>query len=106
MVQRILSNPLVAFARADHPLARECAIPLERLAREPLLMREPGSGTRMIAERLFETAVYPVVAPGTLGGGGGVSLPGWSGGLLSFSSRNSTVGFVPSSCLTRTIMRH
>src|SRR5262249_20907648 len=53
VVQRLLSNPLVAFARADHPLARERAIPLERLTREPLLMREPGSGTRMIAERLF-----------------------------------------------------
>jgi DNA-binding transcriptional LysR family regulator len=53
VVQRILSNPLVAVARADHPLARERGIPLERLAREPLLMREPGSGTRMIAERLF-----------------------------------------------------
>jgi DNA-binding transcriptional LysR family regulator len=53
VVQRILSNPLVAVARADHPLARERGISLERLAREPLLMREPGSGTRMIAERLF-----------------------------------------------------
>ena len=53
VIQRILSNPLVAFARADHPLVHERAIPLERLAREPLLMREPGSGTRMIAERLF-----------------------------------------------------
>jgi DNA-binding transcriptional LysR family regulator len=53
VVQRILANPLVAFARADHPLARERNIPFERFAREPLLMREPGSGTRMIVERLF-----------------------------------------------------
>ena len=53
VVQRILPNPLVVFARADHPLARERKIPFERFAREPLLMREPGSGTRMIAERMF-----------------------------------------------------
>lgn len=53
VVQRILPNPLLVFARADHPLARARRIPFARLAREPLLMREPGSGTRMIAERLY-----------------------------------------------------
>jgi DNA-binding transcriptional LysR family regulator len=53
VAQRILPNPLVALARTDHPLAREKAIPLARFAREPLLIREPGSGTRMLAERLF-----------------------------------------------------
>lgn len=53
VAQRILPNPLVALARADHPLVRESALPLARFAREPLLIREPGSGTRMVAERLF-----------------------------------------------------
>ncbi len=53
VVQRILVNPLMVFARAGHPLARERKIPFERFAREPLLMREPGSGTRMITERMF-----------------------------------------------------
>ena len=53
VVQRILANPLVVVARADHPLAKERKIPFGRFAREPLLMREPGSGTRMITERLF-----------------------------------------------------
>jgi len=53
VVQRVLANPLVVFADAGHPLARERAIPFERLAREPLLMREPGSGTRMITERIY-----------------------------------------------------
>lgn len=51
--QAILPNPMVAFAHADHPLARQRAIPLARLAQEPLLMREPGSGTRMVVEALF-----------------------------------------------------
>jgi DNA-binding transcriptional LysR family regulator len=53
MVQAILPNPLVVFASSDHPLAGERNIPFARLAREPFLMREPGSGTRMIALRLF-----------------------------------------------------
>lgn len=53
VAQRILPNPLVALARADHALAREKAIPLSRFAQEPLLIREPGSGTRLLTERLF-----------------------------------------------------
>jgi LysR family transcriptional regulator, low CO2-responsive transcriptional regulator len=51
--QAILPNPLVVFARADHPLAGEKHIAFARLATEPFLMREPGSGTRLIALRLF-----------------------------------------------------
>jgi len=51
--QVIMPNPMVAFARADHPLAASRAIPFARLAEEPFLMREEGSGTRMIVERTF-----------------------------------------------------
>ncbi len=51
--QAILANPMVVFARADHPLAQERHIPLERLAREPFLMREAGSGTRRAVEDVF-----------------------------------------------------
>lgn len=54
IVQSILPNPLVVFARSDHPLAREKNIPFARLANEPFLMREPGSGTRMVTLKLFE----------------------------------------------------
>lgn len=53
VTQAIVPNPLVVLARADHPLAAAQGIPLARLAREPFLMREPGSGTRLIATRLF-----------------------------------------------------
>jgi LysR family transcriptional regulator, low CO2-responsive transcriptional regulator len=49
----ILPNPLVALASADHPLAGEQKIPFERFAREPLLMREQGSGTRLAAEDAY-----------------------------------------------------
>ncbi len=51
--QAILPNPMVVLARADDPLARERSIPLARIAREPMLMRERGSGTRKAAEEAF-----------------------------------------------------
>jgi len=50
---RILENPLVAIAPSDHPLAKETNIPFARLAEEPFIMREPGSGTRQALEELF-----------------------------------------------------
>jgi DNA-binding transcriptional LysR family regulator len=53
VVQRSLPNPVVALARSDHRLAGERAIPFEQFSHEPFLTREQGSGTRMIAERVF-----------------------------------------------------
>ena len=50
---RLLLNPIMVFAYADHPLAKEKKISFARLAQEPLLAREPGSGTRMTMDRLF-----------------------------------------------------
>jgi len=54
VTQALLPNPLVVFARDDHPLANARQISLERMAAEPFLMREPGSGTRLLAMKLFE----------------------------------------------------
>jgi DNA-binding transcriptional LysR family regulator len=54
VTQALLPNPLVVFARDDHPLANARQISFERLAAEPFLMREPGSGTRLFATKLFE----------------------------------------------------
>jgi len=53
VVQQILPNPMVVFARSDHALAKQKRISFERLAQEPFLMREPGSGTRASAEDIF-----------------------------------------------------
>ncbi len=50
----LLPNPVVPFAHADHPLAREKNIPFERFATEPFLIREAGSGARSMARELFE----------------------------------------------------
>jgi DNA-binding transcriptional LysR family regulator len=53
VAESFLENMLVMIAPANHPLAKKKKIPLERLAQEPFLLREPGSGTRMATERVF-----------------------------------------------------
>ncbi len=52
-VRPFLENPLVVIAPRHHPLAQEKNISLERLAQEPLIMRESGSGTRKSVEKFF-----------------------------------------------------
>ncbi|MBN2906523.1 MAG: LysR family transcriptional regulator [Rhodobacteraceae bacterium] len=49
----IADNPLEIVARHDHPLVGSHNIPPERVAREPFILREPGSGTRLAGERFF-----------------------------------------------------
>jgi LysR family transcriptional regulator, low CO2-responsive transcriptional regulator len=49
-----LENPLVMLAQKDHPLAGQKNISLERIAQEPFIMREPGSGTRRAVQELFD----------------------------------------------------
>lgn len=49
----IADNPLVVVARHDHPLAGRKKISLKRLAAEPFILREAGSGTRLAIERHF-----------------------------------------------------
>jgi DNA-binding transcriptional LysR family regulator len=53
VTQTILPNPMVPYGPADHPLAKEKNIPFARFAEEPFLIREAGSGTRMIAREIF-----------------------------------------------------
>ena len=47
-------NPLVVMAPRDHELVGQKNIPLQRVAEEPLILREPGSGIRDATLRLFE----------------------------------------------------
>lgn len=46
-------HPQVIIAPPDHPLAKWRAIPPQDIAGETLLMREAGSGTRLLAERFL-----------------------------------------------------
>ena len=52
----VADHPYVIVAPPDHALCRKKNIPFSRVASEPFLLREPGSGTRMHADALFERA--------------------------------------------------
>lgn len=46
-------DPLVVIAASTHPLVGKKAVSLERMAKEPILMREPSSDTRGVIEQFF-----------------------------------------------------
>ncbi len=48
-----MDNPLVVIASPSHNLVQQKAIPLNTLANEPFIVREPDSGTRIAVERFF-----------------------------------------------------
>jgi DNA-binding transcriptional LysR family regulator len=47
------NNPLVLVAPPSHPLVGQTGIVPQQLKDEPFILREPGSGTRLTAERFF-----------------------------------------------------
>lgn len=49
-----LNNPIVAVAPPDHPLCSAAKLSLKDLESWPLLIREPGSGTRKACEEHFQ----------------------------------------------------
>lgn len=59
-VTPFLPNELIAIASPRNPLAAEVAISLDRLACEPFIVREPGSGTRETADAALQQADRPV----------------------------------------------
>jgi len=52
--QALLENPMCVLARNDHPLANQKSIAFESLKSELFIMREPGSGTRIVAQEVFD----------------------------------------------------
>jgi hypothetical protein len=50
-----LDNPLIAIAPATHALARKKTVRLTDFTKEPVILREEGSGTRMVADRFFKS---------------------------------------------------
>ena len=50
-------HPMVIVGPPDHPLAGQARIPKARVASEPFLMREEGSGTRTVFEEFFDGPV-------------------------------------------------
>lgn len=53
VAESFMPNPLVVIAPPSHPLATAAQVPLKRLQGETFLMREQGSGTRSLMERVF-----------------------------------------------------
>jgi len=49
-----LENILVPVAHPDHPLATKKNVSLQQLASERFIVREPGSGTRLVFDRLLK----------------------------------------------------
>jgi len=60
-------NPHIIIAAPDHPLAQEHHLPLKRIAGERFLIREPGSGTRLLMERVFAARGLTVSASMEIG---------------------------------------
>ena len=53
VAESFMPNPLVVIAPPSHPLCGIGNIPPQRLQGETFLVREPGSGTRSLMERVF-----------------------------------------------------
>lgn len=84
-----LENPLVVVAPYDHPLAGEKQVSLKRLAEEPFIMREPGSGTRGAFQKLLDSQKLTVKVRLELGSNEAIKQA-VSGGLgLSVLSRHT-----------------
>ena len=47
-------NPLVVMAPRNHPLVGKKNVPLSRIAEEPFILREPGSGIRDATLKVFD----------------------------------------------------
>ena len=52
-------NPLVVMAPRNHPLVSKKNISLEEIAKEPFIIREPGSGIRDAMYKAFDAAGVP-----------------------------------------------
>lgn len=50
-----MENPLVVIAPINHPFCCQKKIPLKAIAKEPMVVREKGSGTRFAIERFFDS---------------------------------------------------
>ncbi|MCU7843339.1 MAG: LysR family transcriptional regulator [Candidatus Thiodiazotropha sp. (ex Monitilora ramsayi)] len=62
-----MENPLVVIAPTGHPLEGKKNISPKRLVNEHFIMREQGSGTRLAAERFFESKKVSIKTRMTLG---------------------------------------
>ena len=84
-----MDNPLVVVANPDHPLANERNISLQRIAKERILVREEGSGTRMAVARVFKAHDLIVEPFMELGSTEAIKQGSMAGLGLSILSKNN-----------------
>jgi DNA-binding transcriptional LysR family regulator len=82
----LVPNEIVLVTAPDDPLARRRAVPVQELAERPWLVREPGSGTRMMLEEfLARHELRPKLL--TLGSNGAIRQAAGIGLGVSLQSR-------------------
>ncbi|MCL2778252.1 MAG: LysR substrate-binding domain-containing protein [Polyangiaceae bacterium] len=54
VAQELADNPHVLVAHKSHPLAKARKVDFQQLQGDAFLMREPGSGTRLVMEAMFK----------------------------------------------------
>ena len=81
-----LDDELVFFVSPEHPLALKKQIPLKLIAKERMLFREEGSGTRMAFDKMLAKKEIPVEPHLELGSGEAIkqaAIAGLGIGMLS-----------------------
>lgn len=84
-----LFDELVVIAPEDHPLAHRRGLTLKDLKDEPMLMREPGSGTRWAVEKQARKAGVNLQVAMELGSNGAIKHAVESGLGLAILSRHA-----------------
>lgn len=83
------SNPFVMVAPPGHPLAGQRSIPFSALADEPVIVREHGSDTRELTERVFRERGVPLRPVAELGGTETIKQAIMAGMGVSFLARRT-----------------
>jgi DNA-binding transcriptional LysR family regulator len=84
-----LDNAIVIIAAADDPLAGNGPVPIEELGGRPWLLREEGSGTRLMTEEFLAAhELRPTIL--TLGSNGAIKQAARAGLGVSLQSRLAT----------------
>lgn len=67
VAEPLAQHPHVIIAKVDHPFRNEKRFDLQELRGETFLLREPGSGTRVVAEEMFKNHLFKPKKIVTLG---------------------------------------
>lgn len=99
VAQGFLENPLVVLASVNHPLANKKKITLKRIAEEPFISREHGSGTRIQTEHIFSKQDLKLKIRMTLGSNEAIKQAILGGLGISVLSRHTLALDAPMSQL-------